>query len=171
MSKNLDLQYEEYFKPELDSLNQQSQENDKLYKEVHSSMSKNLDRLNSKQMYGTSSPHRDIAEVGKVLNDIRGNQVQIIKEKANIKKTIIDLDIRKENSKASVKDSNTNEALMQDILREIRHGIPNISKPTHSEVSSTKGKDELAKIDPKSLGLNENDLSMIKKFKNNSGNK
>ena len=57
----------------------------------------------------------NIAEVGKVLNDIR-NQVQIIKEKANIE-NVIDLDIRKENSKAVLKIQ-PNRPLIQNIFCE-----------------------------------------------------
>ena len=161
----IESRYSEYFQPEIDAMDKQASENDKLYNEVHKAIEKNLGRLDGKMMMGASSPYRDIAMLGDTLNDIRANQVSIIKEKANIKKTIIDLDIRKENSKSQSNDAETNQLLMRDILTRIQKEIPNITKPTNTEMSDNRGIEQLKNLDPKKLGLNSNDFSMIEKFK------
>ena len=158
-------QYSEYFKPELDAMDVQATDNDKLYKEVHKALEKNLERIDGKAMFGSSSPYKDIAQLGDTLNDIRGNQVTIIKEKANIKKNIIDLDIRKENSKSQSTDANVNQVLMRDILSNLRQQVPNLNKPTHQEMVDNRGKETLKNLDPDKLGINANDLQMIDRFK------
>ena len=161
----IESRFSEYFQDELNSMDKQAAENDKLYNEVHKAMDKNLGRLDGKMMMGSSSPYRDIAMLGDTLNDIRANQVAIIKEKANIKKTIIDLDIRKENSKSQSNDAETNQMLMRDILIRIQKEVPDITKPTNTEMSDKRGLEQLKGLDPKTLGLNSNDFTMIEKFK------
>ena len=161
---------EEYFGDEIDLLNEQFKENEKLYEEVHRGMEKNIERLDNKAMFGSSSPYRDIAELGKVLNDVRSNQVQIIKERTNVKKTIKDLELRRENMKKDEKNSANAEVLMKDLITEITSQRPEITKPTISEKNNNKGIEKLNNLNPDQLGLNENDFRMIEKFKNVGGN-
>lgn len=161
---------EEYFGDEIDLLNEQFNENEKLYEEVHRGMEKNIERLDNKAMFGSSSPYRDIAELGKVLNDVRSNQVQIIKERTNVKKTIKDLELRRENMKKDEKNSANAEVLMKDLITEITRQRPEITKPTISEKNNNKGIEKLNNLNPDQLGLNENDFRMIEKFKNVGGN-
>ncbi len=161
---------EEYFGDEIDLLNDQFNENEKLYEEVHRGMEKNIERLDNKAMFGSSSPYRDIAELGKVLNDVRSNQVQIIKERTNVKKTIKDLELRRENMKKDEKNSANAEILMKDLITEITRQRPEITKPTISEKNNNKGIEKLNNLNPDQLGLNENDFRMIEKFKNVGGN-
>lgn len=160
---------EEYFGEEIELLNEQFDENKKLYEEVHKGMDKNLKRLEGNSMFGSSSPYRDIAELGKVLNDVRSNQVQIIKERTNVKKTIKDLEFKRENIKKDEKNNATAELLMKDLISEITRQKPEIIKPTVSEKNNNKGIEKLDKLDPEYLGLNENDFKMIDKFKNSGG--
>ena len=165
----IESKYYQEFEPEMAALDKQSQENEKLYDEVHKAMEKCVERLDGKQMFGTTSPTKDIAQLGEVLNDIRSNQVQTIKEKANIKKTIFDLDIRKENSRAQSQDANTNQMLMRDILSKIQKEAPTLSKPTAAEMADNSGRDGLKNLDPRELGVNENDMKMISRFVQNKG--
>ena len=104
--KQFSSDIEEYFSEEIELFNDQFNENEKLYEEVHRGMEKNLERLDGKAMFGSSSPYRDIAELGKVLNDVRSNQVSIIKERANVKKTVKDLEFKRENMKKDEKNDN-----------------------------------------------------------------
>jgi len=160
---------EEYFGEEIDLLNEQFEENEKLYNEVHRGMEKNLERLDGKAMFGSSSPYRDIAELGKVLNDVRGNQVQIIKERTNVKKTVKDLEFKRENMKKDEKNNSNAELLMKDLISELTRQKPDITTSTVAERNSNKGMDKLDKLNPDELGLNENDYRMIDKFKNSGG--
>ena len=168
--KQFSSDIEEYFGEEIELLNDQFNENEKLYEEVHKGMDKNLERLDGKAMFGSSSPYRDIAELGKVLNDVRSNQVQIIKERTNVKKTVKDLELRRENMKKDEKNNSNAEMLMKDLISEITRQKPEITKSTVEERNSKKGMDQLAKINPDDLGLNENDFKMIDKFRKTGGN-
>lgn len=161
--------YEAYFGPELELLENQFQENEKLYNEVHKGMEMNLERMDQKSMFGGSSPYRDVAELGKVLNDIRSNQVQVIKERTNVKKTIKDLELRKENSQKGDKNNMDAQGLMRDFLSEIQRQKPDYNKPQAHEITNQKGIENLQTLDPAKLGINENDLKMIDRFKNNGG--
>lgn len=165
----IDSKYYNEFQPELEALDKQTTENDKLYGEVHKAMESCLGRLEGKQMFGSSSPTKDIAQLGEVLNGVRKSQIDIIKEKGNIKKTIFDLDIRKDNSKSQSQDANTNQMLMRDILTRIQKEAPNVTKPTADELSNTTGRDALKHLNPDELGINENDYKMINVFKTNKG--
>jgi hypothetical protein len=156
---------EEYFGEEIDLLNDQFNENEKLYEEVHKGMDRNLERLDNKAMFGSSSPYRDIAELGKVLNDVRSNQVQIIKERTNEKKTVKDLELRRENMKKDEKNSTNAELLMKDLISELTRQKPEITKSTVAERNNNKGMEKLNNLNPDELGLNENDFRMIEKFK------
>lgn len=158
--------YQEKFDPILTALDEQATLNSELYDEVHKSLEKDLKRLDGDRMIGSSSPSKSIAETGKVLSEIRGNQVNIIKEKSNVIKTIADLEIRERNSNSQATDAGTNQFLMQNILNEISKKVGDISKPTISEIQDNRGKEALDKLDPKTLGLNDNDFAMIDKFKN-----
>jgi len=166
----INSRYEEYFAPELQLLDAQYNENEKLYNEVHKAMEKSVGRLDAKQMFGgsMSSPTKDIAQLGEVLNDIRSNQVQVAKERANIKKTIIDLDIRKENSKSQSEDANTNQLLMRNILTSIQKEAPNFTKSSQIN-GDIRGAEALKSIDPDAIGINANDLKMIDRFRLNKG--
>ena len=159
-----DSRYVEYFQPELNAMDEQSKKNNELYDEVHKAMEKNIERLDGKAMFGSSSPHKDIAAIGEVLNSIRSNQVSIIKEKANIKKTIIDLDIRKENAKSQTSNAEVNQTLMQDLLNEFNRKLPNANRPSTTELKDNRGREKLGEIDPDTLCLNENDFKMIDRF-------
>lgn len=159
--------YEAYFNPELELLNNQFEENEKLYKEVHKGMEANLERMEQKSMFGSSSPYRDVAELGKVLNDIRSNQVQVIKERTNVKKTIKDLEMRRENSVKGDKNNIDAQGLMRDFLTEIQRQKPDYNKPQVHEITNTTGIEQLSNLDPAKLGINENDLKMIDRFKGN----
>ena len=110
-----------------------------------------------------------IAETGKVLSEIRGTQVNIIKEKSNVLKTIADLEIRERNSKSQETDAGTNQFLMQNLLNEISRKVGDVSKPSMSEIRDNRGKEALDKLDPEALGMNDNDFAMIDKFKQASG--
>lgn len=160
---------EEYFGEEIDLLNDQFNENEKLYEEVHRGMDKNLERLDNKTMFGSSSPYRDIAELGKVLNDVRSNQVQIIKERTNVKKTVKDLEFKRESLKKDEKNNSNAEMLMKDLISELTRQKPDIATATVAEKNDKKGLEQLAKLNPESLGLNENDFKMIDTFKNTGG--
>jgi hypothetical protein len=160
---------EEYFGEEIDLLNNQFNENEKLYEEVHRGMDKNLERLDNKAMFGSSSPYRDIAELGKVLNDVRSNQVQIIKERTNVKKTVKDLEFKRESLKKDEKNNSNAEMLMKDLISEITRQKPDITTASVAEKNNKKGIEQLDKLDPEKLGLNENDFKMIDTFKNTGG--
>ena len=162
-------EYQEYFQPELDLLDDQYNKNEQLYDEVHGSLERNLERMDGKTMFGTTSPHRDIAELGKVLNDIRGNQVSTIKERSSIKKTIKELELKRDNMKQNSDNAQANEIMMKQMLSTIMTKNPEVTKATVSEKVNNKGKEELANIDPNTLGLNNNDLAMIDRFKKNLG--
>ncbi len=159
---------EAYFGEELELFNAQFNENENLYQEVHKGMEKNLERLDNKTMFGSTSPYRDIAELGKVLNDVRSNQVQIIKERANVKKTIKDLELKRENIKKDETNSANAELLMKDLISELTRQKPEITKTTVAE-RTNKGIEKLQNLNPEELGLNANDFKMIEKFKNAGG--
>ena len=161
--------YEEQFAPIITELDEQAKLNTELYNEVHKSLEKDLNRLNGERMIGSISPSKSIAETGKVLSEIRGTQVNIIKEKSNVIKTIADLQIRERNSKSQETDAGTNQFLMQNLLNEISRKVGDVSKPSISEIRDTRGKEALDKLDPKALGMNDNDFAMIDKFKQASG--
>lgn len=166
----VESKYKEQFDPIISELDEQAKLNTELYNEVHKSLEKDLRRLDGERMIGSTSPSKSIAETGKVLSEIRGNQVNIIKEKSNVIKTIADLDIRERNSKSQATDAGTNQFLMQNLLNEISKKVGDISKPSVSEIRDNRGKDALDKLDPDALGLNDNDFAMIDKFKHSSGN-
>jgi hypothetical protein len=162
--------YQQYFQPEIDALENQYQKNEQLYNEVHGCLESNIDKLqNSKQMFGASTPHRDIADLGKVLNEIRGNQVATIKEKSNIKKTIKEFEFKRDNMKLGEKNNVDAQNLMKDLVSSIQARNPEIIKTTNSERSSTKGLDKLQELEPSQLGLNSNDFKMIEQFKRANG--
>ena len=169
--KQFSSDIEEYFSEEIELFNDQFNENEKLYEEVHRGMEKNLERLDGKAMFGSSSPYRDIAELGKVLNDVRSNQVSIIKERANVKKTVKDLEFKRENMKKDEKNSTNAELLMKDLISELTRQQPDIAKSTVAERNNNKGIEKLENLNPEELGLNENDYRMIDKFKNAGGAK
>ena len=161
--------YEEQFAPIITELAEQAKLNTELYNEVHKSLEKDLNRLNGERMIGSTSPSKSIAETGKVLSEIRGTQVNIIKEKSNVIKTIADLQIRERNSKSQETDAGTNQFLMQNLLNEISRKVGDVSKPSMSEIRDNRGKEALDKLDPKALGMNDNDFAMIDKFKQVTG--
>ena len=161
--------YEEYFQPEINMLDQQYNQNEKLYDEVHSSLETNLERMNGKSMFGASSPHRDIAELGKVLNDIRGNQVSTIKEKAGIKKTIKELELRASSMKQSDKSNMDAQNILKDLVSSIQTKNTNLVTASTTEKTNNKGIDKLKNLNPDDLGINVNDLKMIDQFKKNNG--
>lgn len=157
--------YQEYFKPELDALDNQYNKNEELYNEVHKSLEKKLDTLDGKAMFGAGSPHRDVAELGKVLNDIRGNQVQTIKERTNVKKTIKDFELRERNINTSTTETEALQEVMKSVITNLQYSNPTAITPTATEKRNNFGIEELKNLDPNTLGLNENDLKMIDKFK------
>jgi len=157
--------YKEQFAPIIVELDEQARLNTELYNEVHKSLERDLKRLDGDRMIGSTSPAKSIAETGKVLSEIRGTQVNIIKEKSNVIKTIADLDIRERNSKSQATDAGTNQFLMQNLLNEISRKVGDMSKPTMSEIQDNRGKDALENLDPEALGMNDNDFAMIDKFK------
>ena len=161
--------YEEKFKPILSELDEQATLNNELYNEVHKSLEKDLNRLNGERMIGSTSPSKSIAETGKVLSEIRGNQVNIIKEKANVIKTVADLEIRERNSNTQATDAGNNQLLIHNVLNEISKKVGDISKPTISEIQDNRGRDKLDNLNPETLGLNDNDYAMIDRFKNTNG--
>ena len=157
--------YQEYFKPELDALDNQYNKNEKLYDEVHRSLERKLDTLEGKSMFGSGSPHRDVAELGKVLNDIRGNQVQTIKERTNVKKTIKDFELRERNLNTATTETEALQEVMKKVVTSIQYSNPAAILPTASEKANNSGIEKLKDLDPQTLGLNENDLKMIDRFK------
>lgn len=164
-------EYEEYFKPELEALDDQYTKNESLYNDVYKGMEKNLGRLDARTMLGGgSSPYRDISELGKVLNDIRGNQVSTIKEKTTIKKTIKELELRRENMTKTDNNNVDAQSLMKELITSIQSKTPEFSNVTVKEKTDYKGLDKLNNLDPEEIGINENDLRMIDKFNNTGKN-
>lgn len=161
--------YEEYFKPELDALDNQYNKNEELYSEVHKSLEKKLDTIDGKAMFGAGSPHKDVAELGKVLNEIRGNQVATIKERTNVKKTIKDFELRERNINTTVSESDALQEVMKDVITSLQYNNPQVSVPTNKEKANNSGIEHLKDLDPKTLGLNENDMKMIDRFKKSNG--
>ena len=58
---------------------------------------------------------------------------------------------------------------MRDFLSEIQRQKPDYNKPQVHEITNQKGIENLQTLDPAKLGINENDLKMIDRFKNNGG--
>lgn len=166
-----ELKYQEIFQDELNELNNQAAEVDSLYDETHKALEKNINRMTDKSMFGTTSPYRDISELSKSLTSIKQTRVSISHEKINLKKTIVELGLKDKQSNTDSQNANTSELLMRDILTQIsrKHEI---NKPSPDEINN-KGIDNLDSLDPKQLGLNDNDERMIERFKNNikGGNK
>lgn len=166
-----ELKYQEIFQDELNELNNQAAEVDSLYDETHKALEKNINRMTDKSMFGTTSPYRDISELSKSLTSIKQTRVSISHEKINLKKTIVELGLKDKQSNTDSQNANTSELLMRDILAQIgrKHEI---NKPAPGEINN-KGIDNLDSLDPKQLGLNDNDERMIERFKNNikGGNK
>lgn len=156
--------YSSYFKPELDALDNEGKEIDKLYNETHQALEKQINRMNSPTMIGSTSPYRDISELSKTLGGIRQTKVSVTHEKIALKKTVAELELKNKQTQTNAQNGNTNELLMRDILNQISHKT-DISKPNKTELSDNEGLDKLGQIDPKKLGINENDLKMIEKFK------
>ena len=161
--------YQEYFKPELDALDNQYNKNEELYGEVHKSLERKLDSLDNKAMFGAGSPHRDVAELGKVLNDIRGNQVATIKERTNVKKTIKDFELRERNLTTNTSETEALQEVMKSVITSLQYNNPQSQVPSYSEKRNMDGIEHLKKLDPETLGLNENDLKMIDRFKKSNG--
>jgi hypothetical protein len=155
--------YQEYFQPEIDALEKQFNKNEELYNEVHGCLEINIDKINSgKQMFGASTPHRDIADLGKVLNEIRSNQVATIKEKSNIKKTIKEFEFKRDNMKQGEKNNVDAQILMKELVSSIQSKNTDIIKPSSNNMN---GAEKLQNLDPVELGINENDFKMIDQFK------
>lgn len=169
--ENTQNNYEEYFSPELKALDNQYQKNEELYNEVHKSLDKNLTKIDGNSMFGAGSPHREVAELGKVLNDIRGNQVAVIKEKSNIKKTIKDFEFKQQNAARNEAGSENLQVMMKDLISNIQATRTDMTKPSYSEKVNNKGAENLSNLKPEDLGINENDLAMIDRFRGttNSG--
>ena len=157
--------YQAYFQPEINQLDQQYDKNEKLYDEVHGCLEQNIERRGGKTMFGSGSPHRDIADLGKVLNEIRGNQVATIKEKSNIKKTIKEFEFKRENMKQGEKNNVDAQNLMKELVSSIQSKNSDLVKIQSHEASNLSGIEELKNLDPVKLGINENDLKMIDQFK------
>ena len=168
-SKQEVTNYEEYFQPELDALDNQYNKNEELYTEVHKSLERKLDTIDGKAMFGAGSPHKDVAELGKVLNDIRGNQVATIKERTNVKKTIKDFELRERNINTTVSESDALQEVMKDVITSLQYNNPQVSVPTNKEKANNSGIEHLKNLDPATLGLNENDMKMIDRFKKSNG--
>ncbi len=168
--KLTELKYQEIFNDEMTDLNNQAEEIDKLYDETHLALEKNINRMTDKSMFGTTSPYRDISELSKSLTSIKQTRVSISHEKIALKKTIVELGLKDKQSNTDSQNANTSELLMRDILAQI--GRKNdIHRPFPGE-SNNKGADNLSNLDPRKLGLNDNDEKMIERFKNNiSGEK
>lgn len=169
--------YQEYFAPEMEMLDNQYQKNEELYNEVHRSLDKNLAKMEDKGMFGSSSPHRDVAELGKVLNDIRGNQVSTIKERINIKKISKDLEIKERSQKTADAGNENMQVMLKDLIANVQANNAELVRPNYQERTNTTGREELEKLKPEDLGINENDFAMINRFKgavettNNKGKK
>lgn len=167
-TENTLTEYEEYFSPELQALDNQYQKNEELYNEVHKSLDKNLSKIDGNSMFGSASPHREVAELGKVLNDIRGNQVSVIKERSNIKKTIKDFELKQQNIARNEAGSENLQVMMKDLISNIQATRTEMTKPSYSEKTSNKGAENLSALKPEDLGINENDFAMIDRFRGTS---
>lgn len=164
MKLDLDTGYNDYFKPELDALDKEAVITDNLYNEAHQALEKNISRMNDKTMFGSTSPYRDISELSKTLGGIRQTKVSIVHEKIALKKTISELELKNKQSKTDAQNGNTSELLMRDILVQIG-AKADFSKPSIHELTNNNGKENLDNLNPKDIGVNENDLKMIDKFK------
>ena len=155
--------YKELFDPELNELNTQAVKTDELYNETHQALEKNINRMNDKSMFGTSSPYRDISELSKSLTSIRQTSISIIREKISLKQIIQNLILKSAQIKSDSKTANVNESLMRNILTEINRKTE--LRPTHNELTNNNGIEHLDKYKIDELGLNDNDLKMIEKFR------
>ena len=160
--------YQEYFQPEIDQLDAQYDKNEQLYDEVHGCLEQNIERIQGKTMFGAGSPQRDVADLGKVLNEIRGNQVATIKEKSNIKKTIKEFEFKRDNMKLGEKNNLDAQVLMKEMISSIQTNHVDLIKPKNSSSSLNKGSEKLQNLKPEDLGLNANDFKMIEQFKRNN---
>jgi hypothetical protein len=66
-------------------------------------------------------------------------------------------------------NAQANEIMMKQMLSTIMTKNPEVTKATVDEKVNNRGREELANIDPNTLGLNNNDLAMIDRFKKNLG--
>lgn len=164
-----ELKYQEIFENEINELDKQAKDVDKLYDETHQALQANLDRMTNKAMFGTTSPYRDISELSKSLTGIKQTRVSISHERINLKKTIVELGLKDKQTNSDATNANTNELLMRDILAQIGKK-QEINKPLPGEINN-KGIEKLNDLDPKQLGVNTNDLKMIERFKENINKK
>lgn len=156
-------EYKKMFEEDIKEFDNQAKETDKLYNETHSALERNLNRMSDKQMFGSSSPYRDIAELSKTLTGIRQTRISIVKERAAVKKTMVELSLKAQSNNNDTKNANTNEMLMKDILAQFDKRVDNIKM--NNSANMNKGLDKLSNLDPESVGLNENDVKMIENFK------
>lgn len=164
-----ELKYEEIFADEITDLDNQAKEVDSLYQETHQALERNINRMTDKSMFGTTSPYRDISELSKSLTSIKQTRVSISHEKINLKKTIVELGLKDKQSNTDATNANTNELLMRDILTQIGKKTE-ITKPSPEEINN-KGIEKLDNLDPQKIGINDNDLKMIARFKEQVKNK
>ena len=80
---------------------------------------------------------------------------------------LAELTLKRNSQKTDEKNASTSESLMREVLMEINRKNPQMTKATQSELSNKNGIDKLNDLDPKQLGINENDLKMINKFSKN----
>jgi hypothetical protein len=154
-----DNKYADLFKDEMVDLQDQAKETDKLYDETHQAMEKNLDRMNSKTMFGSTSPYRDISELSKSLTGIRQTRVSITRERINLKKSQAELEIKNKQTDNDSKNATTNEFIMRDYMSKF------IGSSQQNGNQDNTGIDKLSKLTEKDVGLNENEINMISNFK------
>lgn len=159
--------YKELFKGELSQLDDQYAKTNDLYDKTYKALDKNVQRMEEKTVFGGTSPYRDISELSKSLGSISQTTLAITREKINTKKTIAELELKAKRNVSDAKTADTNEFLMRDML--IKLGSKNnLTRPDKSELS-TKGIENLNNMNPNELGINENDLKGIERFKKASG--
>jgi len=165
----MDPEYSHIFDNELDQLDDQYNKTNELFEKVSLALDKNITRMNDKAMFGTTSPYRDISELSKSAASIRQTALSITHERVGIKKTIAELEIKAKQTKTDAQNAMTSETLMKDILSKIQ-SVPELDKKImkqQSDHNTSRGMERLANLDPKDLGINENDIKSISRFKGN----
>lgn len=161
----LNNKYDELFINEENELNNQYDKTEELYNETHKALDKNILRMESKTMIGTTSPYRDISELSKTLTGIRQTSVNITKEKINLKKIKVELELKEKQTATNSQNAQTSETMLRDIVTSI--GIKEaFMKNTKT---SNKGIENLKNLDIEDIGINENDLKMIEAYKKSDG--
>jgi hypothetical protein len=90
-------------------------------------------------------------------------------ERTNVKKTIKDFELRERNFNTSTNETEALQEVMKNVITSLQYNNPQVSVPTNKEKANNDGIEKLKDLDPIALGLNENDMKMIDRFKKSNG--